>query len=47
MVRENANLVAQIIDEAPANLCADQSRFFDLVGHIFKKWNTVASGGPS
>jgi len=47
MVRENATLVAQIIDEAPAHLCAGQSRFFDLVGHIFKKWNTVASGGPS
>ena len=47
MVRENATLVAQIIDEAPAHLCAGQSRFFDLVGHIFTGWNTVAAGVPS
>lgn len=44
MVRENPDLVAWIIDEAPATLCAGQSRFFDLVGHIFKQWNTVAPG---
>jgi len=44
MVRENANLVAQIIDEAPADLCAGQSRFFDLVGHVFREWNAIASG---
>jgi hypothetical protein len=44
MVHENPNLVAQIIDEAPAHLCAGQSRFFELVGHIFKEWNAVASG---
>jgi len=44
MVRENADLVARIIDEAPATLCAGQSRFFDLVGHVFKEWNAIASG---
>jgi len=44
MVRENANLVARIIDEAPAHLCAGESRLFDLVGHVFNEWNTVASG---
>lgn len=45
MVRENANLVARIIDEAPDDLCAGQSRFFDLVGHVFEAWNALARVG--
>ena len=45
MVRENADLVARIIDEAPAHFCAGQGKFFDLVGYVFEAWNALARGG--
>jgi hypothetical protein len=44
MVRENVNLVVQLIDEAPADLCSDQHPVFDLVRHVLKAWDALGPG---
>jgi hypothetical protein len=45
MVRENPDLVAEFMDQAPDDLRAGQGTFFDLVGHVFTRWHSVARGG--
>jgi hypothetical protein len=42
MVRENANLVARLIDGAPPGFRTGSQSFYDLVGHVFTGWNELA-----
>ena len=47
MVRENATLVAALIRDAPPDFRKGTRPFYDLVGHVFANWSSLAEkAGP-